>query len=69
MGDEQVTVNAAWLAELGRDIAELKATNAVLVEALDNLLEECTKELGDPEDYIAALNKGNETIAKVQGGE
>jgi len=39
VSDEQVTVSAAWLAELERESAELKATNAVLVEFLEDIAE------------------------------
>jgi hypothetical protein len=47
--------------------AHLVAAAPELYEALDDLLEQCTAEDGDPEDYIAALKRGNEVIAKARG--
>ena len=43
-------------------IAKLKAELAELREALEYLRGECTKVDGDPEDYIEALKKADETL-------
>lgn len=65
MSDEQVTVNATWLGELGREVAELKATNAVLVEWLEDIAEL----EGDPRvGFFVARGMARKAI-EDQGGE
>jgi len=64
--EEVIAKKNASIAELEAENAELKQQLAELREALECLRGECTNVDGDPEDYIEALKKADETLLEVK---